>query len=199
MLKSSDKLRILFFIALWTFTLINCNGHETDKKFDKFLSHFIDFDFPIVADDFLGHMVNNYIIEKDFLMYDSYLRDKNDTLWAFHDDYDFAYGGKHKLDNYWLVFFRRGIMPEMVSLQKSQIVFVTYTLDGKIISLQPISGYYGESIIIETIINSSDEIIANYTDTDYEAENGPVETRYSMHYYIDNNGTIVENKKESVK
>ncbi len=168
------------FVICCTLTFVNCTGQSSSKNFNLFLSNFEDFNFPLNPTEFIvdreAKLQSKTILKKD---YEEYLRVDNDTFWIFKDYYEYRYGGKKKIDNYWILFYSRNFVPDDVNLQKSEIVLSTFTLDGRIISSLPIAGGYGDSLTFSSMINGVSNILVNYKS--YQKDK---EETYTKHYFI---------------
>jgi hypothetical protein len=177
-------------IILFILSVTGCQGQIDNKAFDAFLSKFTEYSFPLNPIDFFvnreAELKTTYILEKD---YNEFLRIKGDTFWQFNNDFQYRYGGKLKLNNYWLLFYRRDFMPDDINKQKGEVILSTFTLAGKIISNTPIAGGYGDSITF-----SSNIIDSKTFDINYIKYIDNKEVSYTKGYSIDNEGNIILNK-----
>lgn len=173
-------LKKILFIICYTLTFVNCNGQSYSKNFNLFLSNFEDFDFPLNPTEFIvdreANLQSKTILKRD---YEEFLRVDNDTFWVFKDYFEYRYGGRKKIDNYWILFYSRNFVPDDVNLQKSEIVLSTFTLDGRIISSLPIAGGYGDSLTFSSVINSVSDIVVKYT-----SYHNDKEYTYTKRYFI---------------
>lgn len=174
------------FVTFCILAFVNCSSQVNNNKFDSFLSKFTDFSFPVNPTKFIvdreAKLQTITILKRD---YDEFLRVKNDTFWEFKNFFEYSYGGKHKLSNYWLVFYSRHYIPDDVNLQKGEFVLATFSFDGNMISSVPVAGGYGDTLTFLSLINSTKDIVINYTR--YLSEK---EDKFTKHYVIDDNGVL---------
>ncbi len=174
------------FVTFCILAFVNCRGQVNNKNFDSFLSKFTDFNFPVNPTEFIvnreARLQTIAISKKD---YDEFLRVGNDTVWLFKNFFEYSYGGKHKLSNYWLVFYSRHFIPDDVNLQKGEFVLATFSFDGNMISSVPVAGGYGDTLTFSSLINGTKDIVVNYTL--YQSNK---EDKYSKHYVVDDNGIL---------
>lgn len=174
-------------ITLFILSVTGCQGQIDNKAFDAFLSKFTEYSFPLNPIDFFvnkeADLKTSYIPEKD---YNEFLRIKGDTFWQFNNDFQYRFGGKLKLNNHWLLFYRRDFMPDDINMQKGEIILSTFTLEGKMISNIPIAGGYGDSITFSSNIIDSKSFDINYIKYLEDKEES-----YIKSYTIDNEGNIV--------
>jgi hypothetical protein len=183
MLKSFKK--GLFFVFV-TLTSVNCNGQADNNAFNGFLKNFEVASLPLNAIEFIvekeGNLASKYIVEKDFEMY---LRGREDGFWKFEDKFEFRYGGKLKVDELWFVFYSRTFFSADINKQISEIVLVSFSQRGELLSTLPIAGGYGDSITFSSVILDFDDIKLNFKL--YLKEKV---SEYTKSYFIDNNGAF---------
>lgn len=175
------------FVLCCILISINCSGYPNSNNFDLFLSNFADFDYPLNPTEFIvdreAKLQSKSILKKD---YDDFLRESNDTFWRFKPFFEYSYGGKKKLNNYWILFYSRSFVPDDVNLQKSEIVLLIFTLNGTKVSSLPVAGGYGDNLTFLSIIDGSNDILVKYTQ--YNKESEEISTK---HYFVNSMGEFI--------
>ncbi len=191
-MKKKFKKRL--FIIYFSLTLFNCRGQSYNEKIESFLSKFIEFQFPVDPSKLLGERERKgdfKILKISKKNYDEFLHEKGDSLWYFSDKYEFSYIGKKKIENYWILLYYRGYLSDDVNLQRSEFIISTFSFQGKIISVLPITGGYGDSLVFTSIIGGVNNICVNYTSYKNDKEE-----KYTKHYFIDNKGFFILRRKD---
>lgn len=176
------KKTILIFTIIFSFLNVYGQSHES---FNVFIGKFIDFDLPLNPTNFFISLTGNNKIKKITQKeYDIYLRTKDDKFWKFNNQFEYCFGGKKKFEKFWLVFYRRDFLPDDLDKVVGEIKLLTIDFSGKIISDIIVSGGYGDSITINSKIDTFDNIEINYT----KYSNNNSKTNFIKRYTIQKDG-----------
>lgn len=179
-------------------------GQQFDgNSFNQFINQFADVSFPLDPTNFFKYLTVyqkiRYIKKNEF---NKYLRTRDDSFWKFDKNYEYCYGGKRKLNNYWLIFYQRSYVPEDSDKSIGETILETITFEGKIISRITVCGGYGDTkeYTFQSKIYSLEKIEINYiiyTDKKMIGNSNTYETKErkeTQYYCIQKDGKIVLKK-----
>ncbi len=193
--------KILLFCLFYS-TIASCQN--TNKEFNIILNKFIKCDLPLefskiemekqnpltlTQSDFIDlHCFDSIRVHDTNYDYYSYVPNK----WLYDNDYSYRTFCKFIVNNHILgLIFERSYYPDNIFNETTEYVLVTFTFNGKFISIIPIGGYYGDDVSFSSSISKDYLIeinIKNYS-KDKNTKQTIIE-KENRKYKITNKGKI---------